>query len=66
LINLLTRFGLPTSVPPGLQPARLLAAMRLDKKAISGQVRLILWRRVGAAEIVDGVSDADVLNVLGG
>ena len=62
LIELLTRFGLPTKVPAGLQTVRLLAAMRLDKKAISGQVRLILWRGLGAAEIVDGVSDADVLN----
>ncbi|MGQ0800194.1 MAG: 3-dehydroquinate synthase [Pseudomarimonas sp.] len=65
LIQLLVRFGLPTNLPSGLQPSRLLAAMRLDKKAVSGQVRLILWRGVGSAEIVDGVSDADVLNVLG-
>jgi len=64
LIELLTRFGLPTKVPAGLDATRLLAAMRLDKKAISGQVRLILWRGLGAAEIIDGIADLDVLNTL--
>ncbi len=64
LFELLMRFGLPTTVPAGLSPARLLAAMRLDKKAISGQLRLILWRGLGEAEIVDDVADAAVLTAL--
>ena len=64
LTALLERFGLPTNVPPELEPARILNAMRLDKKAVSGQLRLILWRGLGQADIVDGVSDADVLSTL--
>ena len=29
--------------------------MKLDKKALSDRLRLILWRGIGKAEIVDGV-----------
>lgn len=61
---LLARLGLPTSVPRGLDPQRLLTAMRLDKKAVSGRLRLVLWRGVGRAEIVEGVDEAAVLTVL--
>lgn len=65
LQHLLLRLGLPIEVPSGLQPHRLLDAMRLDKKNRSGNIRLILWRGIGAAEIVDGVTDASILSVLG-
>jgi 3-dehydroquinate synthase len=64
LVALLKRFGLPTEVPAQLDATRLLNAMRLDKKAVSGQLRLILWRRLGEADIVEGVSDALVLATL--
>lgn len=61
---LLQRAGLPTELPKRLLPADLLELMRLDKKAQSGTLRLILWRGVGAAEMVAGVDDADILAVL--
>ncbi|HET7162724.1 MAG TPA: 3-dehydroquinate synthase family protein, partial [Rhodanobacteraceae bacterium] len=57
---LLKHFGLPTSVPPGLAPDALLARMQLDKKKRAGALRLILWRGVGRAEIVDNV-DAEAI-----
>jgi 3-dehydroquinate synthase len=43
---------------------QLLALMRLDKKNTAGSLRLILWRGMGRAEIVAGVSEADVLATL--
>ena len=46
---LLARLGLPTTPPPGVDPSALLAAMRLDKKNVSGQLRLVLWRGLGRA-----------------
>ncbi len=63
---LLRCFGLPTAVPSTLDPQRLLAAMQLDKKAVSGRLRLVLWRGIGAAELVDGVADDAVLGSLSG
>lgn len=64
LRTLLHRFGLPTSVPTGLDPAALLARMRLDKKADAAGLRFILWEHAGAARIVSGVPDEAVLGVL--
>jgi 3-dehydroquinate synthase len=63
---LLTRLGLPTAIPAGLPAAGLLARMRLDKKALSGLPRLVLWRGIGKAEVVRDVTEAALLHVLGG
>jgi 3-dehydroquinate synthase len=40
--------GLPTRIPPGLERERILAAMRLDKKRLSGKLRLALPTCIGA------------------
>jgi 3-dehydroquinate synthase len=64
LLRLLKRLALPTSVPAGMDPQQLLELMRLDKKNANGQLRLILWRGIGKAEIVGGVDEAEVLAVL--
>jgi len=64
LLHLLARLGLPTAIPPGMDPEQLLALMRLDKKNTAGTLRLILWRGIGRAEIVGGVDEAEVLAVL--
>jgi len=65
LERLLGALGLPVAPPAG-DPARLLERMRLDKKNLSGRLRLILWRGVGRAEIVPDVDERAILNVLGG
>ncbi len=64
LNDLLARLGLPTRVPSGYAAQTLLDAMRLDKKALSGQLRLILWRGIGRAEIVGSVADEKILETL--
>ena len=61
---LLQRLKLPTRIPPGLQPRRLLERMRLDKKSVSGQLRLVLWRGIGQAEVVGGVAESAIEEVL--
>lgn len=61
---LLDRLRLPTAVPAGLGADALLARMRLDKKAVSGRLRLVLWRGIGRAEVADGVDEAEVAAVL--
>ena len=64
LSSLLQSFGLPVTAPAGLDPDALLAHMRLDKKNLGGRLRLILWRGIGRAEIVGGVDEARVREVL--
>ena len=66
LAALLERLELPVELPAGLSGEALLARMRLDKKALSGAVRLILWTGLGQADVVNGVPDADILPVLEG
>jgi 3-dehydroquinate synthase len=64
LQDLLVRLGLPTRIPAGQSADRLLAAMRLDKKAVSGELRLILWRGIGRAEVVADVPETRILETL--
>ena len=64
LYRLLEKFGLPIELPANLQPDALLGRMRLDKKNRAGALRLILWRGIGRAEIVDAVNEADVRSAL--
>ena len=61
---LLERMGLPTRLPNGMDPQRLLQHMRLDKKSVSGELRLILWRGIGQAEIVSGIDETAILDQL--
>ena len=65
--RLLTALGLPINaaeVASGLETRELLAIMRRDKKAISGQLRFVLPTRLGHVELVDGIAPADVAAVL--
>jgi 3-dehydroquinate synthase len=64
LQQLLTGFGLPTSLPMGLDPHRLLGRMRLDKKTQASGLRFVLWEAPGVARIVSDVPDDAVLDVL--
>jgi 3-dehydroquinate synthase len=57
---LLERFGLPTALPAGADVQRLLELMRLDKKNLSGRLRLVLWRGIGEAQVVPDVDEARV------
>ncbi|MCZ8114145.1 3-dehydroquinate synthase [Silanimonas sp.] len=64
LVAALDALGLPTAVPEGLDPDALLARMRLDKKNLSGTLRLILWRGIGQAFVATGIDEAAVREVL--
>ncbi len=63
LAALLAAFALPVA-PPICDSARLLALMRLDKKNLSGRLRLILWRGIGRAETVPDIADEAIRAVL--
>jgi len=66
LLALLQRFGLPVALPASIAAGALLARMRLDKKNRAGALRLILWRGIGRAEIVEGVDEPAVMEILEG
>ncbi|TVR96521.1 MAG: 3-dehydroquinate synthase [Wenzhouxiangellaceae bacterium] len=60
---LLERLGLPTRLPAGTDPDRLLNLMRLDKKNRADQIRLILLDGIGQARILPCPAD-DIREVL--
>jgi 3-dehydroquinate synthase len=50
--RLLDQLGLPTRLPPRIDPKRLLAAMELDKKVKGGQLHFILPERLGGVRVM--------------
>lgn len=56
VVTVLERLGLPTSFPR-LDADRLIEAMRHDKKAVSGRLRLVLPLRIGEVQLVKDVSE---------
>lgn len=64
VVGLLERFSLPTALPPGLEPGRMLEAMRLDKKHYAGAWRFILLRAPGVPVIQEIRESAAVETVL--
>lgn len=63
-VSALRALQLPATLPPGLDPDALLARMRLDKKNLSGRLRLILWRGIGHAFVAPDIDEAAVRAVL--
>jgi len=61
---LLARFGLPVELPRGLDPGRLLARMRLDKKARGDGLRFVVWDGPGRARALGGIPGTAVLEAL--
>lgn len=62
--SLWNALGLPTRVPAELAEVDLVAIMRRDKKAQSGRLRFVLPSRMGHVELVDGVEEALVRDVV--
>jgi 3-dehydroquinate synthase len=57
--------GLPTRIA-GCHPREILAAMRTDKKAVQGKIRLILPARMGQVTVVATISDELILAAIEG
>ena len=60
----LARLGLPTHIPPALDPAALFAAMSTDKKRAAGRLRFVLIRDIGDVFVRGDVPREMVLEVL--
>jgi 3-dehydroquinate synthase len=56
--------GLPTALPAGIEIDQIVAALSLDKKVQSGQVRFIIPTKIGAAMVTDRITNQAVAKVL--
>ncbi len=59
----LSAFGLPLKIDPW-PVEELIATMRNDKKAVAGQLRFILPKRLGEVALFDDVQEKEVVEVL--
>jgi 3-dehydroquinate synthase len=60
LVGLLEKNHLPTKLSSRYSHERLLERTRVDKKAVSGEVRYVLPTRIGHVEVVKSVTDKNV------
>jgi len=47
ICRLITRAGLPTEIPPHIQPRELVQRMEVDKKSVGGRIKLVLCEGIG-------------------
>lgn len=64
IARLFTSADLPINIPTGLKPESLLELMKLDKKVVDSQLRFVLLKSLGKAELRDDVPEDDVLAIL--
>ena len=54
--TLITAYGLPSGIPSNVDTEGIVSSMRLDKKAVAGELKFILPERIGSVKIW-GVTD---------
>lgn len=60
----LAQEGLPTHWPVKEAVPELLAAMKRDKKAVHGQLRMSLLTEIGQCKLVEDIPESEVVNLL--
>lgn len=65
LIALLRQAKLPVAPPASMAVGDFRTLMARDKKVLDGRLRLVLLREIGAAAVVDDVSDGELEQLLG-
>lgn len=63
--QVISSYGLPTEIPPEIEPQALLTSMEVDKKAISGVLRFVIPKEIGSV-VVEGVNRGKILSVISG
>jgi 3-dehydroquinate synthetase len=51
-------------MPPDVNAVNISLSMKLDKKTVSGELKFILPKKIGAVEIFTGVSDTVIRELL--
>ena len=60
---LFERLNLPTA-PPEVNPQEFLSAMSMDKKVVAGQIRLVLLKGIGDAEVTANYPNHELVDML--
>jgi 3-dehydroquinate synthase len=60
IIELIKTYGLPTEIPEDINRDYILTAMTHDKKAVSGDIKFILPKKIGVVEIKGGIKSEKI------
>ena len=55
--GLIDSFGLPSEMPEDMEVNRIFSSMQLDKKAVAGELKFILPKKIGSVTIYRGVTE---------
>jgi 3-dehydroquinate synthase len=64
IISLIARAGLPVELPPALDMADIIVAMRQDKKAQAGRLTFVLPVAIGSVKIFNDISEKVIREAL--
>lgn len=62
--SLIESYGLPSEMPSDIDIRHVLSSMKLDKKAVAGELRFILPEKIGKVRIHKGVSEKMIRDLL--
>jgi 3-dehydroquinate synthase len=62
--SLVESYGLPSEMPEDIDIKHILSSMKLDKKAVAGELRFILPERIGKVKIHKGVPEKVIRELL--
>lgn len=58
--SLIASYNLPTGIPARTDFDRIVSSMQLDKKAVSGELTVVLPEKIGSVKIYKGVSPEEI------
>jgi 3-dehydroquinate synthase len=64
VIEALRRHNLPLQLPADITTESIIAALRKDKKFVSGAIRFVLLRELGDAYVSEAVGENDILRAI--
>ena len=64
IVDLISRYGLPVTIPGDLDRLAIKAYLKTDKKALGGRVFYILPAGIGNTRITDDISAEELDSVL--
>jgi len=57
---LIDSYGLPSGLPPDIPMGTLFSSMKLDKKAVAGELKFVLPEKVGKVTIQKGIGEKTI------
>ncbi|HEX8949772.1 MAG TPA: 3-dehydroquinate synthase [Dissulfurispiraceae bacterium] len=55
--SIIEAYGLPSELPAGLDPGGLLTHMRMDKKAVAGEIKFVIPEKIGQVRMQKGIGE---------